>query len=155
LQDEYTSTPSVGGADSDDIKFQYNMAQTPLNSGSHFHHRSLHNCTPELSSSLPYGLNNSPSRPASQRTQQLQLQQQQRGVNAGGRLLLQQQQYNSHSLPSSPQKLRSGQQNLPVQTMLGSSDVYRTGSYGDMSTYNMMEKAMPTNRSKVLPKEVS
>jgi len=53
----------------------------------------------------------------------------------------------SHSLPSSPQKL---QPHLPAQY---ATDVYRTGSFTDMS-YNVADKLTPS-RSKVLPKEVS
>jgi len=93
-------------------------------------HRTLCNTT-ELSSSLPYGLNSRPQ-PAVRLPQR-----------DAGRLL-----QHSHSLPSSPHKLRP--QQLSVQSPLC---VYPAGgSFADLS-YNMAEKTT-TNRSKVLPKEV-
>ena len=81
-------------------------------------HPDVYNTT-DLTSSLPYGLNSQPARQH--------------------RLL-----QHSHSLPSSPQKLRP---HLPVPC---TTSVYHSGSFTELP-YNVHEK---TTRSKVLPKEV-
>jgi len=139
-QDEYTAVPEPAVGDGD-MKLQYSMNQPPTSSsrGPPLHTRLQHplHQTAELSSSLPYGLN---SPPPSNRLQQLQ-QQQQRGP------LL----HHSHSLPSSPQKLH---RQLQGQSPLCGSNIYHTASFGDVSPYSVVEKTT-TNRSKVLPKEVT
>ena len=133
-QDEYAAVSGPAGRESDvTVRCEYSVSQPlPANGPAAPCHarlqRPLHN-TAELSSSLPYALN-SPLPP-----HRLQLHHQH-----AGRLL-----QHSHSLPSSPHKLHpqlSGQ----------SSNIYHTGSFGDMSC-NMVEKT--TNRSKILPKEVN
>jgi len=139
-QDKYTVAAEPAISDGD-MTLQYGVNQPPTTGsrGPPFHTRLQHplHRTAELSSSLPYGLN---SPPPSNRLQQLQ-QQQQRGP------LL----HHSHSLPSSPQKLHP---QLQVQSPLCGSNIYHTASFGDVSPYRVVEKTT-TNRSKVLPKEVT
>ena len=131
----------MAGVEEDDVKLQYSASQPPTASSpaAQFHTRlprPLQHSTAELSSSLPFGLD---SMPPAHRLQQLQQHDQ-------GRLL-----QHCHSLPSSPRKLHP---QLPMRSSLCAGNVCCTGSFSDVS-YNMATDRTPTNRSKILPKEVA